>query len=208
MPPWLPKTRLYVGLQRWGVQAAAAVIEARVAERGGNPRDETVEERAARFARAADLRQRQETVSAKRSRRECSASSIRAILGRDRRKVPGDLSNWYYKLEAKRSQRYRILSGLYPCNTICSFQPHYSNSLNDALLHVDIYKGFPTLPGIIGSAREPKKLKSQRYGYQLLRPDYHAWVGIDENGREFTPEQLADHILRTYMDIAERTKPN
>jgi hypothetical protein len=95
MPPWLPKTRLYVGLQRWGVQAAAAVIEARVAERGGNPRDETVEERAARFARAADLRQRQETVSAKRSRRECSASSIRAILGRDRRKVPGDLSNWY-----------------------------------------------------------------------------------------------------------------
>jgi hypothetical protein len=112
------------------------------------------------------------------------------------------------KLEAKRSQRYRILSGLYPCNTICSFQPHYSNSLNDALLHVDIYKGFPTLPGFIGSAREPKKLKSQRYGYQLLRPDYHAWVGIDENGREFTPEQLADHILRTYMDIAERTNPN
>ena len=44
MPPWLPKTRLYVGLQRWGVQAATAVIEARVAQRGGNPRDETVEE--------------------------------------------------------------------------------------------------------------------------------------------------------------------
>ena len=27
MPPWLPKTRLYVGLQRWGIEAAAAVIE-------------------------------------------------------------------------------------------------------------------------------------------------------------------------------------
>ena len=40
MPPWLPKTRLYVGLQRWGIEAAAAVIEARVAELGGNPREE------------------------------------------------------------------------------------------------------------------------------------------------------------------------
>ena len=59
MPPWVPKTRLYVGLQRFGIESAAGVIEQRVSERGGEPKVETVIERAARHARANELRQMQ-----------------------------------------------------------------------------------------------------------------------------------------------------
>lgn len=56
MPPWVPRTRLYVGLARWGLPGAAAVVEARVAERGGSTREESIEDRAARFKREADLK--------------------------------------------------------------------------------------------------------------------------------------------------------
>lgn len=207
MPLWLPKTRLYVGLQRWGVQAAAAVVEARAAERGANPREETVAERADRFARAADLKEKQKQF-------QKSESGVRAALQayedfslaiENHANAIGEAG---VKIKVQRSQEYRVLQGLYPCNAICDFRPWYANVLDDAYLNVGVYKGFPSLPGFYGSLRGAQKLKSLRYAYQLVRSNYHAWVGIDEKEREFTPEQLAEHVLRAYMDVAERTNPD
>ncbi|ANM05252.1 hypothetical protein AMC78_CH03183 [Rhizobium phaseoli] len=59
VPPWLPKTRLWVGLERWGAEGAAAVIEARATECGADIREETIKERAARHERKEALRQKQ-----------------------------------------------------------------------------------------------------------------------------------------------------
>lgn len=36
-PIWFPKNRLWIGLERWGIESAASVIEARVQEQGGEP---------------------------------------------------------------------------------------------------------------------------------------------------------------------------
>ena len=55
VPPWLPKTRLWFGLDRFGLTGAAAVIEARIQELGGEPRVESITDRAARLQRARDL---------------------------------------------------------------------------------------------------------------------------------------------------------
>jgi hypothetical protein len=41
-PIWLPKNRLRVGYNRWGIEHAAAVIERRVGELGGSIRTETI----------------------------------------------------------------------------------------------------------------------------------------------------------------------
>jgi len=87
---------------------------------------------------------------------------------------------------------------------IRTFRPFYTNVLKDVYLNVDVSNGFPHLPGFMPPWEEPIKLKSLRYSYRLVRPDYHAWVGI--KGREFTPQQLAEHVLRAYMDTAEKTK--
>ena len=205
MPPWLPKTRLYVGLQRWGIEGAAAVIETRVAERGGNPRDETVVERADRFARATRFKKMQEQF-------ESSDTGVSAALqayedfSRGTEKHAEAIAAAGVKVKIQRSHEYLILTGLPTCNTVCSFRPVYTNVLKDVYLNVDVYRGFPDLPGFMPPWDKPIKLKSLRYAYRLVRPDYHAWVGIEEKGREFTPEQLAEHVLRAYMDVAERTK--
>lgn len=52
VPKWLPPTQLWLNLKRFGVSGAAAVIEERVKRRGGEPRSESLEDRAARFERA------------------------------------------------------------------------------------------------------------------------------------------------------------
>lgn len=205
MPPWVPKTRLYVGLQRWGIEAAAAVIESRAAERGSNPREESVADRAERLRRSRDLKEKQQQFQSTDTGVKSAIKAYEDFSCAIEQHIE-QIAAAGIKIEAKRSQELRIVTGLHPCNTICSFRPYYANSLEDAYLVVDVFKGFPRLPGFYGSREEPRKLKSLRYSYQLVRPDHHAWVSTGENGREFTPQQLADHVLRVYMDIAEKTK--
>jgi hypothetical protein len=59
MPAWVPRTRLYVGLERWGLNAAASVIEERLRECGGEPKVESLADRAARLGRATKLKELQ-----------------------------------------------------------------------------------------------------------------------------------------------------
>jgi hypothetical protein len=58
VPAWLPKNRIWIGLERWGEHAAASVIEARVQEAGGEPRQETAADSARRLARDLAAAQR------------------------------------------------------------------------------------------------------------------------------------------------------
>jgi len=48
VPQWLPRSRIWVGLARWGVEHAATVIESRVQEAGGVPKESTAADVAAR----------------------------------------------------------------------------------------------------------------------------------------------------------------
>ncbi|HEU0079901.1 MAG TPA: hypothetical protein VFQ76_19800 [Longimicrobiaceae bacterium] len=50
-PQWLPKARIWPNLNRWGIEGLAAVIEARIHQAGGSPREESATERAARLDR-------------------------------------------------------------------------------------------------------------------------------------------------------------
>ena len=55
VPKWLPRTQLWIGLKRWGIAGAASVIEARIEELGGEPQEETVEDRATRLERSMNF---------------------------------------------------------------------------------------------------------------------------------------------------------
>ena len=59
-PPWLPKNRLWIGLERWGVDGAAAAIEARVQDAGGVLVEETAETKARRASELVEFYQTRE----------------------------------------------------------------------------------------------------------------------------------------------------
>lgn len=47
IPPWLPKSKIWLGFERFGVQDAASVIDARFQEAGGSTYELTPSEKAA-----------------------------------------------------------------------------------------------------------------------------------------------------------------
>ena len=54
-PVWLPPTKIWFGLERFGISGAVAVIDARIQDQGGISGDETPSEKASRLARAERL---------------------------------------------------------------------------------------------------------------------------------------------------------
>ena len=59
-PKWVSKTNMWYDLDRWGIKPAAAIIEKRVSEYGGQIREETVVDQAARHKREIIRNQKRE----------------------------------------------------------------------------------------------------------------------------------------------------
>jgi hypothetical protein len=57
VPRYLPKNRIWVGLERWGIPGAASVVEARIQELGGQAKQETIEAKAVRVAKEIEFKE-------------------------------------------------------------------------------------------------------------------------------------------------------
>lgn len=55
LPKWVPRNRLYLGFERWGIKGVASVIEARVRDAGGTPRVESPVQQALRLQRKIEF---------------------------------------------------------------------------------------------------------------------------------------------------------
>ena len=56
VPKYVPRTRLWIGLTRFGINGAASVVDARIQELGGAPRVLSLEQRAARAQKASEFK--------------------------------------------------------------------------------------------------------------------------------------------------------
>ncbi|MGO7266545.1 hypothetical protein ELI49_23660 [Rhizobium ruizarguesonis] len=204
MPAWVPKTRLYVDLERWGSQGAAAVIEARATELGANFREETFVDRAARHQRSEALKELQEQflrsdkgVNAARAAFKTVKSTIaeRAV----------EMPNLGIKFVDKGD--FAIVSGARGVHLIISWSPQYSNSIENVYLEAKYFKGFPKMPGFYASFEKAVLKKSVKIPYLLVREGATSYV--DSTGgtkREMTSEKLADDLLYTLLGVIERER--
>jgi hypothetical protein len=205
VPPWLPKTRLWYGLSRFGLEGAAAVVEARVQELGGEPRIESVQDRAARLQRVEDFKKA-------RKRFQDSAEGVgraNEAFGLLTEKLQADAAGIVAtnvsltSLKVRKIQDYWLISGLRVC-VVVSWQMRYNNSLDGSVLRADTYTGVPRLPGLIPDMDEPRRLARAEFNYELIGSDRQAFVERAGKKRTFSPEELSDYLLRAYMDAAER----
>tara|TARA_R110000787_G_scaffold286394_1_gene404609 strand:- start:5099 stop:6037 length:939 start_codon:yes stop_codon:yes gene_type:complete len=202
VPKWLPKTQLWVGLERWGKTGAASVIEARVQELGGSPHIETVEEQAKRLERAINFKKEKEQFlrsheGVNRSNEEFSG--LGDELERLVETAKSSASAIDYSI--KRANREIAVLGAHAGLGI-SWQYHYANSLEDAKLDVALWQGHPPFPGT-RHYHKPRKRNSLSFKFGLLQPGTPGWTIDYPEKREFDTKALAENILKFYMNDAE-----
>jgi hypothetical protein len=199
VPKWLPRAQIWLGLKRWGVAGAASVIEARIEELGGNPHEETAEDRAIRLERSLKFDEER-----KRFLRSedgvCAANSELNSLSIELNRLVVSIrsATTSISLQVKISGRLIVIVGLGPGLSIF-WHYHYSNSLDDAHLEVTLWDSHPPFDRII-NIEEPKKLNSMQFTFDLLPSRQCTWVFSNLHDRVFSTVELASFILKYYMD--------
>lgn len=205
MPSWVPKTRLYFGLSRFGLEGAAGAIEHLVTEAGGRPHEETLAEHAARAARAAKVKQEQKQFQNSEYGVKAAAEAY-AAFGAALTEKAAAIAPLGLKVKVQQADTYWIAS-LYPIHMVCNWWCYYSNVMEDVTLNITWNLGFPKgISGFWGSPDGHKTLQTKKYSYGLVQPDAAAYIDKSEPNRDFSPEALADHVLKSLVDVQARNK--
>lgn len=202
VPDWLPPTRLWVGLNRWGIEGAASVIEARVQEQGGELHEETVRDRAARLKRALEFEatrekflRSEEGVNAANAQFEC----LLGELGRLSTEAGESVGRTSFKL--KSDQHQLVIVGLGVGLSI-EWRYYCANDLDEAKLIVSLWKGHPPFPGAI-LLKQPPRIRETQFTFALVLPDQHRWIEVGGQRRTYTTHDLATRVLKELMDQVE-----
>lgn len=205
-PVWLPKTRLWFGLERFGVEGAAAVVESRVVQAGGVAKEESAPERAARLAASMEAKR-------KREARERGAEAVKV--------ADGAVEEFTRALEALADQAASIPQGM-PASlkpvpnswhewelrvgryiALLRWRRAYSNTNDDSRLYVTVFDNV--------------ERNEARYTDKRVRPvlDREFEFGLDEAGiwvwrppksthPVYTNDRLADWLMKEMLDRAYR----
>jgi hypothetical protein len=196
VPKWLPKAQLWFDFRRWGLNGAASVIEARLAELGGQPRVESIEDRAARFARTRALEREKEQFQ--RSTQGVQAAENE--FDRLAQILSGQLeSSAMRKLGARVVCRGKNISidGLGRGLRVI-WRCQFANSLEDAKLEVTLWD--PETPNPSSWYRErPTQCREIEFKFEVIAANSVAWTSRAE-GLELTSPALAEYLIKYYMD--------
>lgn len=201
-PEWLPRTRLWIGLLRWGPQGAASVIEARVQELGGSVREETAQDRAARLRRTIEFEKR----------RNLFIHSTEGVQAADRQfglfntEIESQIAGIKHganeiDLVFKTSKRLIVVVG-FGLSLEIRWQPHYTNSLEDAELTVTIWQGHAPFPGL-WALEQPRRVDTRKYLFNLIPSGDHVWQDGKAKEQSFSTHDLVEHCLTRFMDAIE-----
>jgi hypothetical protein len=141
-PRWLPKSRLWLDLDRWGIESAASVIAVRVQEFGGELKEETLAEKMERIEKERMQRQENQALLNSQEGLELGLKEVEALSVRIQLQI-AEIKNKASRLNViVRQNRHNLVDVLsYGYYLSFQFSSIYFNSLEDSFLYAVLYKG-------------------------------------------------------------------
>lgn len=201
VPTWLPKNRIWVGIDRWGVEGAASVIESRVQEAGGTPRRESLEEYAIRKKHDIDSEQkRSQFLDSPEAIEYCmkECKNLLDVLQMNASKI-ATVANYQFK-DARAAWYFDIWGYGYGLgiehSRIEQFPPAKTS------VEIVIWEGTPIRPGRPFSGN-PRKRQQKSL---LFDTDSHGTIGWRDktSNRLLSAQDVADLCLRLFIDQIHR----
>lgn len=196
-PKWLPKNRLWFGLNRYGIEGAAAVIEARVQELNGKVRELTAADKAKQKVREIEFEHtRQEFLRSQKGVE--SAYKEVASLFSEIKKILGQIQSQNLQFSIDEDDRHLVIYSFgYTLSLYWSIQ--YSNSLDHAVFRVKIFKGSIPFKNKM-PFEDPKRLTEEKYYFDISSVGHYGWRYLRRDGEFFTTDQLVDRCMTQLMD--------
>jgi hypothetical protein len=199
-PPWMPKTRIWYDLARFGESTAAAIIEERVRDAGGELKPETPEGHLAQLA---------EDLTAEHRRQGIRKSEVGVKMAHE------EVSSLFRELEriaeASRLTGPHVQTQRFPQGGLTlvlraegvachvSWENQYANTLDVSGLFVrfavETYRLGTSPPGV----------SKTRYDFDVTKGQQPAWRRA-YNKDELSTKQLAEEIVRNLSAYVRRSQ--
>jgi hypothetical protein len=207
-PAWLPKNRLWIGLERWGLESAASIIEARVQEYGGIIKQETIADSIAKKEYELQERKRREQV--------LDSDEGLGIATKEVRNIIAFVSEHIAEIE-KKAPKWQISYN--PNNQNCinvrsyghhlTFQWHqqYGNILHGSQLYVGLHEGNYDENGYsLNPFHEKMVVESVRLKFDIDDKNQNGWSLFGSGKKFLTTEKLVDSWMEKLIECADKTR--
>jgi hypothetical protein len=202
-PDWLPKNRIWVGLERWGLDGAAAAIETRVQEYGGIPKEETVAERAARLQREAAAESDRASFLGSSDGVESAKVDLKSLFDRIEN-LAGEVKQASgLRISIEREERGCVaFSG--SATVALTFVLQWGNSLDQSELLVRLWQGTPRILGH-RAVDDSKLRRDERWEYDRDKDGITGWRRLRNRTEFLSNQKFADYCLELLLDEHARS---
>lgn len=197
-PLWLPQTRIWLDINRFGVAGAASLIEERVRRAGGVIREETIAENAARL-RDEERRATERTafLASEDGVRAANEEAAKLVEHVEALKEAGEFELTRQGLGV---QLYRTGHSVF-----LVWHNPYINTLNESALWFTEWKGRPDFGGHrFHRMEEPTQLAEHQLAFHITDDGVRGWR--DESGRFRTTERVAEDAVRRLLELVRQAR--
>jgi len=203
LPQWLPKTQIWCDYQRWGLKAAAAIIEARVKAAGGEPHAESATDLAKQVKRQTDFENYRIEFLHSANGVHSALNAIEEMHKVFQSKCAEIKKDSGFNIEyiKARDGHMMVCAGGY-CASIY-WHHEYSNSLSDSSLSVFTWDGAPPCLGGYRLRDDPSVVSKTNYNFDINSAMSTGW--FDPGKSEFlTSDIFVDHILKCLFEVIKK----
>lgn len=205
-PGWLPKPRLWVGLERWGLESAASVIESRVQEFGGNIKVETI---------ADKVRKAQDEIKESKNRKEILTSSKGLFLVQEEYKkliktfkhqikdIKSTQPDWQFNIRNNHQQGIDIIS--YGYSLIIYYYPYATNTPEGTYIQILLWEG---LFNDRGAKSDPfgeyQNFGEDRLNFDINNQNEYGWCNRESGSGFKLTTKLVEFWLTKLLDQVKK----
>jgi hypothetical protein len=197
-PKWLPKTRLWIGLDRWGIESAASVIEARAQEFGGQVKELTLLEKIAQ----ADERLKQKRkvdllISSAEGFKiaEQEFFTLKNEFENIAKEIKATLGDWDLMLISNRQQGINLLSYNH-CLTLQWYSHYAFITLSDGYYNENLQK--------TDFSYNYRQILAERKQFDINEFDQNGWSDHETRKNFLTTEKLVNKYLNDFFEIIHK----
>jgi hypothetical protein len=198
-PEWLPKNRIWIDLERWGIEGAASIIEAKIKEVGGEVKEETAEGRAIRLIREIDAEKERRRIKDSTEGVQTANLEVNQLF-KEFQEIVNHLSKekTFVVLEIKIIRRKCVMRGG-GFSIFLSWETVYGNTLDSSALFVYLFKGDFILPEERSVVWErAKKLEEFEFNFDFTKSGSPIWKQVG-NHHSYSTKELAKFVITIFV---------
>lgn len=207
VPKWVPKNRLWIGLDRWGIDGAAAAIEARVQESGGLPRVRSAAEQAAileKHKKDDDARTAKLNSEYGVAKINGEVESLFTLIKEQAQSISA--ANTDIKMAATRVSARHLNLHSWGYHVYLSWEYAYANSLREAMMTVQLVR-LERLPPFGEHRGEPQILREEAFRPDLKLPETYGWSSKAGPARFYTTAEFAEYCVKLLLELLKKHHP-